>query len=72
MILGTVENIKVIFSLSPQHLDLYLEIATFLNQLMQCVPLFLYLSSSPGKAGTRASGLAPSQGLASSEGPADG
>lgn len=45
---------------SPQHLHLYLEISTLLNQLISCFPLFLYLSSSPYKAGTRASGLAHS------------
>lgn len=41
---------KVIFL----HLDLYLEISALLNQLINCFPLFLYLSSSHCKAGTRA------------------
>lgn len=50
------------------------EITTLLNPLMPvCFPLFLCLSSSPCQTGTRASGSAPSQGLASfTEGPADG
>lgn len=67
------ENIKVLFTHKPQCLDW--EYSHSWNPLISCVfhCSFLHLGSSPCKAGTMASGLAPSQGQACfTEGPADG